>query len=560
MAGMRFVQRPAVMDGAGYAGVNETGVGPCSDAPSMLGAPSGLVVTRRGTIAAVMVVLWMAAAGCVLWAADSTAKPSAAGQVQEWIQAGKLAEARHWLQTRLASPSGDGTLWNLLGVVEAQLGDADAAEKAFRKALTHAPGSVPVLLNLARLRQEQAARSAAALPRAVATYRQVLQREPGHVEATYQLAFLLMRQGECAPSLTHLRRLAPALRSRSQAMAIAVACEAASDETALSNHPQLSERDVLDILPTLARSRREAIAVRLLESLHSRGLAGVAGLRALAGAYEHGNQPQQARRTWELVAQREGASVPLLLALARNAYAQQDYEGTLGYLAHAREREPNNAAVHFFFGMTAVALDLVYEARSSLGKAVELEPNNAPYHFACGAVAASARDVSASFPHFEAYRRLRPDDARGQLALAIARYLNGEFAVAEQGLRALAERPDTAAGAHHFLGRLAKEQNRPEEAERHLTRSLALLDLPDTRAELGQLLIRLGRLPDAERQLNAALQQEPGHYLATLQLLVLYRRTKDERATPLASQFESLKEKRAAKEQLLWRTIQVRPY
>ncbi len=54
----------------------------------------------------------------------------------------------------------------------------------------------------------------------------------------------------------------------------------------------------------------------------------------------------------------ESPPVPVLLDLARAADKAGDHTGALGYLAHARSLEPQNAAVHFLFGIVCVELDL----------------------------------------------------------------------------------------------------------------------------------------------------------------------------------------------------------
>jgi hypothetical protein len=43
------------------------------------------------------------------------------------------------------------------------------------------------------------------------------------------------------------------------------------------------------------------------------------------------------------------------------AHDQKDYTGTWGYLAHARELQPNNASIHFFWGIVCIEQDLVVE-------------------------------------------------------------------------------------------------------------------------------------------------------------------------------------------------------
>jgi Flp pilus assembly protein TadD len=84
--------------------------------------------------------------------------------------------------------------------------------------------------------------------------------------------------------------------------------------------------------------------------------------------------------------------VPLLIELARTAFKAGDPKGALGYLAHARELEPTDAAVHFLFGIVCVELNLGAEAHDSLAKAVALAPDNPDINYAMGAVSLHRHD------------------------------------------------------------------------------------------------------------------------------------------------------------------------
>ena len=53
---------------------------------------------------------------------------------------------------------------------------------------------------------------------------------------------------------------------------------------------------------------------------------------------------------------------------------------------------------------------------------------------------------------------------------------------------------------------------------------------------------------------------EPDNFRANANLLILYQKTKDGRAQKQQERFEEIKKKRSENEQLLWRTIEVRPY
>ena len=97
------------------------------------------------------------------------------------------------------------------------------------------------------------------------------------------------------------------------------------------------------------------------------------------------------------------ATVPVLLDLARAAGQAGDHKGALGYLAHARSLEPENAAVHFLFGVVCIQLELGAEAYESLKKAVSLDPASPPANYMMGAVSLHRHDPSEAVPYFERY-------------------------------------------------------------------------------------------------------------------------------------------------------------
>ena len=121
------------------------------------------------------------------------------------------------------------------------------------------------------------------------------------------------------------------------------------------------------ILPALEprQSKEPAdLQLRLVEGLVDRRLASAPALHKLASLYENCDRLDQARQTLEKVAALGGPTPELLLQLARVAHKQRDYQGALGYLAHARDLKPDDAGVHFFFGIVCVELPVsLFEAR-----------------------------------------------------------------------------------------------------------------------------------------------------------------------------------------------------
>jgi len=489
-------------------------------------------------------------------------------KIQQLIHQGDLAGARERLNVALQQEPQEPALYNLLGVVDAQQGNYSAAEADFQRAIDRAPGFEGALLNLGRLYLENSSKDTQALPKALDTYHRVLLYQPGNVEALYQSALLLTLQGAFRESLKHLDRMPVDLRARPQALAVACADYAGLGEKAtaaktaerLLRDPEFGETDLLPLLPVL-ESHDTALAAKLIEGLAVKNLASPATLGRLGALDEHEGKLAQARELLEKTAQTGAPSVSLLSELARIAYQQHDWEGALGYLAHARDLEPNNASIHFFFGMVSVELNLPLEARKSLEQAVRLSPGNPYYNYALGAVAVQGRNPSDALPYFQKYIERKPADPRGRFALGAAYFYTGNYETARRQLEDVAHRSETAAGAHYFLGRIAKQEDHLPEAERELQQAVAAnANFPDGLSELAHVHIRMQNYAAAGKELTRALQLEPENVRANANLLILYQKTKNPRAAAQQVKFDEIKKNRSENEQLLWRNIEVRPY
>jgi tetratricopeptide (TPR) repeat protein len=317
----------------------------------------------------------------------------------------------------------------------------------------------------------------------------------------------------------------------------------------------LEESDAVQLIGALEKKPDAALATALAAKLSDKRL-----LRRLAGVLEVSGELVGARALLERSADRPPA-LEQLVDLARVAYKQQQWEGALGYLAHARDLDPNRAPVYFFFGMTAVELDLIVEAERAFTRAVELEPSNPFYNYALGSVKAHTGTWAEALPHFRRYAEARPDDPRGRFAVAVALFRLQADEESARMLEEVAARPETAAGANHYLGLLAMRANDYETAAARFRRAAALVpESPDSQAELGAALLAVEKYPEAEAALKAALDKDAAHFRSNELLLVLYRRTKDERAKQQAARLDTLKAQRAENARMFLRTIQARPY
>lgn len=469
----------------------------------------------------------------------------------------------------LAGYPSEPRLHNFQGVLRAQTGDVTGAEASFRKATELAPDFLAAWENLARLYHEHAQSFQGGLEKAAAAWTRVLTLEPANLEARYQSAVVCQALGRYQDSLGHLSRLPPEARRRAQAIAVALgnyaavgnkagAREAARDLLASSD---VTEADVQQVLPLLHEHGHADLAIALLEGLERRGLASTETQARLAALHEDAGNLSEARKRYEAAARARPNQLQPLLDLARVAYKQRELEAALSYLAHARDLDPSNAGLHFFFGVVCAELELPLEAKRSLQRAVELGPDNVYHHYALGAVLLYERDTSQAVPHLRKYLERHPGDPRGRFLLGVAYFYAGQFDAARKELEAAAGDPATSARARYFLGRLARQQNRLDEAEAELKAAIeADPKFADAYAELGLVYIRRKEHEQAEGVLARALALDPDNYLANQNLLMLYQRTRDPRAESQAERFQQVQQKRSEKERLLLRTIEVRPY
>jgi tetratricopeptide (TPR) repeat protein len=489
-------------------------------------------------------------------------------RVQELIERGDTAGARALLAEAEKTFPGDAGFDNLRGVVEAQQGNYRAAESCFKRAVARSPKFIGAYLNLGRLYLEGRSEFAGWETKALVTYQSVLQFRPDHAEANYQSAVLLHAQGKYRQSLVHLARLPAEYRARAQALAlecsnlIGLGERGRAGEVAarLLAHPELSEPDVILLSNVHDPAGRDELIARLFENLAARGQASPDALHLLGLTYERLGRLDRAREALQKAAASNRPLAPLLVDLARVARAQKDLEGALGYLAHARDVEPQKAELHFLFGQVAVEMNLGAEAHLAFSRAVALEPENAEFNFAMGAVSAYRHDPTEAVPYFQKYLKLKPQDPRGPLALGAAYFRGKDYAAAREHLLAAARHKQTAAAARFYLGSIARQAGRLDEAERELNAALAANpQSADALAELGQCLLLRKDYAGAEKMLNRALALDPEHYAANFNLLTLYSRTADARLKAQEARFEDVKRRRAERAQDFLRQVEARP-
>ncbi len=506
------------------------------------------------------------------WLSHAAQSPETIQKIQQLLQQGDSVNGQLLLSQALKESPNNGGLYNLQGVIKAQEGDFASAEVNFRKALeldAHLEGAY---VNLGHLYQEHIAKDPHARDKALRVYAGLLRFAPDNIEANYQSAVLLMQKGLYAPSLQRLAKLPVETQEHSQMLSVRCAdyaglaqgdrAQQAADRMLRS--ADLVEADVTSILPILASQKDTSLAFNLVQGLESRHLDSFDSWRSLGLLYKGAGRLEEARRALEAAAQLQPESVPTLLDLARVANDQKDYTGAFGYLAHARKLEPNNASIHFLWGVVCIEQNLGVEAYYSLKKAVALDPNNAYYNYAMGIVTMGMpkfiTDASEAIPYLKKYCELKPHDARGRLTLGIAYFYSSADEQAEKVTSTVANNPQTAAEANYYLGKIANKRGEDSAALQHLKLALkARPNYAEAYAELGIIYLKQKDYTQAEEALQKALKLNPNNYTANLNLTILYQRTKNPKAEEQAKRVGQITEEMVQQQREFRAKIEVRP-
>ena len=472
-------------------------------------------------------------------------------QIQILIQQHDLAAARTMALGAQQQHPNDGGLENLLGVIAAQQQDPTTAAQYFQQAIKHRPGLVQSYLNLARVYLESPGQFAHAEDKAALLYQQALKLDPASDDAHIQLASIFARRQQFAESLQQVNAVSP--RQAGSLVATTLRCSAAAatgdrpqtDTAAASllNDPNLQAADVMSMADGLRVGRRADLIEKLLRAAGSRQSLSPAALHLLGLAQDANGDAPGARLTLEQAFIADPQSTSILVDLAHIAAAHGDDEAALGYLAHARDLAPQNAALDFEFGQVCVRLKLLGEARNAMERAVAIVPENPEYNLELAKVTALSQDPLRALPYLLKYQALRPQDPNAPLLLGVIYYRVKDFDSATPWLRRAAAFPSTAADAHLYLGSGYRQLGDADRARQELEQSVKLDDRDaETHAELGLLALAAKDSPAATRELEHATALEPENYTANFGLLQLYAQTGDPRRKEQLARFEKIKE------------------
>ncbi len=494
-----------------------------------------------------------------------TPASQALSQIAGLLQQRNYAEALRVASAALAADPRNAELLNARGAILADQNQLIPARRDFEQAVRFNPRLVDAWRNLGRACQSLPDSAACASD----SWRHVLNLQPADGEARFSLAALYERQKKYRDSIQELERLPADESARPQAQVLLCADLAALGRFQDAQQAaaravasaEFSAADVRWLIPRLSSPEAAPLAVTFVEALARNGQASAGERRQLVAAYESLGRWKDARTVLETLAIEEPGNPDHLFELARVAYQQRDFEGGLGYLGHARDLRPDDARVHFLFGIMLEEMNLPFEARKSLEKAVELAPNNPDYRFALGLAILRFQNASPAIQCFQKYLQARPGDARGRFALGVAYFQTSNFEEAAKLMRSVLNDRATEAGAAYYLGRIAYQDQRLDEAASFLERSIrALPSFAQAYVELARVRREQGRDTEARAAVDQALKLDPDDFQANSLLLAFYHRAHDPRAAELTARLRQLDERRSKESELMLRGVEVKPY
>ena len=487
--------------------------------------------------------------------------------IQQQIEASNFDSARAMIAAAARKYPSDGGLENLLGVVEIQQGHVDKARQAFSAAIKHDPRLASASMNLSRIDMQTASDDLSHRTEARRLSEKVLQLDPSNDEAKYQLATIFAWDHSYQRSLDYLETLGQQAREQVGSEALRCSDEAAlghpegasNAATAMAANPDLTEQDAMVCLPALRTARRADLIETIFASAAGHQALSATGLRILGLAMEAEGKLQQARATLENAFAANSRSAAVLVDLTRVAEALNDHKGALGYLAHARELQPDDASLAYEFGVICLKLDLYGEGRKAITEAVKMDPGDPTYNYELGIIASMGNDPSEALPYLNKFHSLRPQDAAGILALGVAYFRAKDYDSALKWLKQAVPSRATADDAHFYLGRIARLEGHLEEATREFKQSLSMRpDSADVLAELGQVYLVNRDYSQATSCFERAIQLDPDNYAANFGLLQLYARTGDQRRDGQSKRFDEIKDKREQRDREMMRSIEIR--
>jgi putative PEP-CTERM system TPR-repeat lipoprotein len=443
-------------------------------------------------------------------------KQSAAGValVQTYLGAGAPNKALPVAQAMVKQQPDNPAFQNLLGMVQSQKGDAQAARTAFERALKLSPNLTQAQLNLARLDLQTGATEAAAQ-----RLTEMLRLDARNTEALAQMALVADRKGDRGEAVRWLekaRDAAPPKDLRWGLALVDVHLRYQQADKALEAAKAASGRAPEDMDTQLAYARAQ---------LANGDAAGAKSTLGRATRYADFNPEKQVviARLQLQAGNPSGAAYSLDKALsgqpnhlgARILMAETDLR--LGDLAKAEQRarelvaqQPKSAVGQLLLGDIAMAGRKPAEAVEAYQKAHQTDPSTATVMKLFGAQMASGAD-KAALQLADGWLKRQPKDTLVAKAVASAHSRAGQLSEAKKAYEAVLKTSPNDAEALNNLANVQLKLKDPaavKTAEKALAQAQGNAVVIDT---LGWVLFHNGQTDKALQLLRDARLRAPAN-------------------------------------------------
>ena len=421
---------------------------------------------------------------------DTSKQAAAFGDMGELYHAYELSEAAAACYLNAEKLDPESFLWPyLLGVLQQETGDLEAAAASLERALEKRPDDRP-----ARRRLGEIQLALGDAPAAREQFQALLDGgtpEDAFAGAAYfGLGRAAAANGDAEQAVQHLQRtleLQPAAGIVRYPLAQTLRGLGRDDEArellaAKGSGEVLSPDRLMDRLRSLAISSGAHLN-RGNQALMSDRLD--AAETAFRNAIEADPKSTAARRNLALVLARKGL-----------------FDGAIAELKAAVETDPDDVWIHVDLGNAQLGKGQSETAVRSLERAVELDPTLVQARFNLANALIGLERWSDARPHLEATLELEPGHTRARYQLAMANHHSSDSTAAIRELRALLEDEPTFLAARTGLATILTEAKRAPEAMAVYRQGLDL-DLPA--AEEIELLNALANLAWRSRQRQPAL-------------------------------------------------------
>ncbi len=214
-----------------------------------------------------------------------------------------------------------------------------------------------------------------------------------------------------------------------------------------------------------------------------------------------------------------GTLVLCVLILGVSTYIRNEVWATeVSLQQDTVKNNPKSPTAHFLLGNAYKREGNLQEANREFDLALRLDEE-------ASAVSAQTKSRGVSGTGIALLKRaVRPGDAESHYNLAVEYYRLGQPGKALSGMRQVVALENNHVGAHYFIGLIAHDQERYDEAIREYQLVIALKpDFVEARTNLGGVYGQLGRYEEAMAEVQAALRIAPEYAAAHRYLGLIYQ-------------------------------------